>query len=326
MDAACTPYKDYSFDLKNYYERCELEKRITVNSHDYVADVCLIPKNNSSDYLVVEIQVTHASTREKLKSGLHIVEIRIEKEDDVMCFLKHNLRERNGIKFYGFHPRLPQGITTDSVRAYYLMKFQIWEGGPTAITSEYCDTFAAQKGWDIKDAAFYLVALDSSIVEKNDFRLFGIQKALDHGCPLPEMYLPDKFRKMVLPPHFKYFVRLPEMTDGPRLINEQQEGETVLDHMDEIMFGPYPSITNKEQEYWRQVQECIYQDSHGADMDAFLGALYLASLRHMYVQLVPPSKWEEGIDDYGVNSRCEYVPALVETLPDSLFRHPFDGS
>ena len=327
IDEACTPYKDYPFDLKNYYGRCELEKRITVNGHDYVTDICLIPKNHSSDYLVVEIQVTHASSREKLKSGLRIVEIRIEKEDDVMCFLKHNLRERDGIKFYGFHPRLPKGVTTDSVRAYHLKKFQIWKGGPTAISSEYCDTFAAQQGWDMKDAVFYLVALNSSIVQKNDFLFFGIQKALDHGCTLPEMYLPDRFRKMVLPPHStKYYVRLPEMTGGPKLINEQQEGEAVLNHMEEEMFGPDPSMTKKEQEYWRQVQECIYQDSHGADMEAFYGALYVASLRHMYVQLVPPPKWDEGVDDYWVNSCSEYVPILVETLPDNLFKHPFDGS
>lgn len=321
IDEACTPYKDYPYDLKNYYERCELEKRITVNGHDYVADVCLIPKNDSSEYLVVEIQVTHASTREKLKSGLRIVEIRIEKENDVVCFYKHNLHERDGVKFYGFHPRLPRGVTTDSVRAYYLKKVQIWKGGPTTVTSEYCDTFAAQKGWKMKDAAFYLVALDSSIVEKNDFLFFGIQKALDHGCTLPEMYLPDRYRKMVLPPHSKYYVRLPEMTNGPKLINEQQEGEAVLDQMEEETFGPY--IMNKKQEYWRQVRECIYQDTHGADVDAFLSALYLASLRHMYVQLVPPPKWEEGIDDYWVNSCFEYIPVLVETLPDNLFQDYF---
>ena len=328
IDEACTPYKDYPFDLKNYYGRCELEKRITVNGHDYVTDICLIPKNHSSDYLVVEIQVTHASTREKLKSGLRIVEIRIEKEDDVMCFLKHNLRERDGIKFYGFHPRLPKGVTTDSVRAYHLKKFQIWKGGPTAISSEYCDTFAAQQGWDMKDAVFYLVALNSSIVQKNDFLFFGIQKALDHGCTLPEMYLPDKFRKMVLPPHSKYYVRLPEMTDGPKLINEQQEGEAVLDKVSKPLgLGKYFSgFSDKEEAYWSQVSDCIYQDNHGADVDAFLGALYLASLRHMYVQLVPPPKWEEGIDDYWVNSCFEYVPVLVETLPDNLFKHPFDGS
>lgn len=167
----------------------------------------------------------------------------------------------------------------------------------------------------MKDAAFYLVALGSSIVENNDFRFFGIQKALDHGCTLPEMYLPDRYRKMVLPPHSKYYVRLPEMTDGPKLINEQQEGEAVLNQVPQ-----YLGLSDKEEAYWSQVSDCIYQDTHGADIDALLGALYLASLRKMYVQLVPPPKWEEGIDDYWVNPSHKYIPVLVETIPDSLFQ------
>lgn len=50
---ACKPITLYSFNLKQYYSHCELEKRITFNGQDFQADVCLIPKNPKHDYLII---------------------------------------------------------------------------------------------------------------------------------------------------------------------------------------------------------------------------------------------------------------------------------
>lgn len=55
-------FKDYTtFDLKVYYDKCEIEKDFTVGNDTFCPDVLLLPKNAKHDPIFVEIEVTHAS-------------------------------------------------------------------------------------------------------------------------------------------------------------------------------------------------------------------------------------------------------------------------
>ena len=55
-------FKDYTtFDLKVYYDKCEIEKDFTVGNDTFRPDVLLLPKNAKHDPIFVEIEVTHAS-------------------------------------------------------------------------------------------------------------------------------------------------------------------------------------------------------------------------------------------------------------------------
>lgn len=321
----CSPKKLFPFDLKKYYSHCELEKRVSINHLDYVADVCLIPKNPAHDYLIVEIQVTHASTKTKIHSGLRIIEIKIEQDSDIQHFRKHSLSEQNNIKFYGFRQtHLPEGISTDRVRSYLLRKFQIRKNGNIYVTSNiYCDFFASDGEWDTTDALFYLVIVDGHAIDHLDFGLFGLQKAIDFGYHSHVLNLPERYRRIVLRPLTQYYIWYLGM-NTPKLINEYYEGQRVVNQkeMDLMIkgFGFSDSkIPEKEQAYWNQILDCIYQDHNGVDIEAFYGAIYLASLRGMYVQLVPPPKWQKDIDDYWINTNYKYVPVLVDEIPDNLF-------
>ncbi len=68
------------FNLKNYYDKCEEEAVVG----QYRADLLLI--HNSGDinkHVLIEIWVNHKSTKEKVESGLKIIEINIESEADI---------------------------------------------------------------------------------------------------------------------------------------------------------------------------------------------------------------------------------------------------
>ncbi len=69
-----------NFDLKDYYDTCKEEQQVG----NFVADLLL----SSSKYpnrkpVIVEICVTHASTQEKINSGLKIIEFKIKSEEDL---------------------------------------------------------------------------------------------------------------------------------------------------------------------------------------------------------------------------------------------------
>lgn len=69
-----------TYDLKKYYSKCEEEKYIDNFKADLLVDGCM---NGSTKPILIEIWVTHRSTDEKLKSGLRIIEIHIESEEDI---------------------------------------------------------------------------------------------------------------------------------------------------------------------------------------------------------------------------------------------------
>jgi hypothetical protein len=206
---SCSVNKPYPFDLKKYYSKCELEKRITIDNQEFVADACLIRKNlkdddqinPEKDYLIIEIQVTHASTREKLRSGLHIIEIEITKDSDIERFRQYCLSEQNGVKFYGFKPTpsLPKGVSTNEAHAYRLRQFQILKNKQIHISDyfEYCDHFVSNGKWNTQNTLFYLVMLENLTTQndfdrctypfynKVDFELFAQQRAFYYGFPTP---------------------------------------------------------------------------------------------------------------------------------------------
>lgn len=319
----CSPLKSFPFDLKAYYSHCEIEKRITVSGKEYVVDVCLIPKNPKYGILCIEIYHTHASSNSKLHSGLRIIEIKIEKENDINVFKQHNLHETPKIHFYGFQqPRLPKGVTTDRVRAYGLKQLRIHLDGRISENTDFCDVFASDGGWDTKDTLFMIVMANADNLGHLDFKEFGLQKARDWGCELQSSLntaMSTKYRSMVLRPYVTYYIWNPSFLNGPRLIDEQREGDRLIDEIESMLASDAHRLSRREEHYWLRVRDLKYQGDNSFDYDAFCCAIYEASQRGMYVNLVPRPKWSAGVDNYWVNSPYKYVPSLVEQIPDELF-------
>ena len=75
----CRQTVQRTFNLKQYYDTCELEKEY----RGYIADVMFSSKSNPNRHpLFVEIAVSHPCEQEKLDSGIRIIEIFIPKNTD----------------------------------------------------------------------------------------------------------------------------------------------------------------------------------------------------------------------------------------------------
>lgn len=80
MQEPCKWRKTKTVDLKKYYDQCQLEKPID----GFIADLAL---TNSAfpnrPPVLIEIYVTHKSTNEKINSGIRIIEIKLQSEDEL---------------------------------------------------------------------------------------------------------------------------------------------------------------------------------------------------------------------------------------------------
>lgn len=84
------PCQYHSVDLKLYYDTAKLEQGIEYKGKKYRADVGLtnVGLTNSkskdvSNYILLEICVSHECEQEKIDSGLRIIEFRIKSENDI---------------------------------------------------------------------------------------------------------------------------------------------------------------------------------------------------------------------------------------------------
>lgn len=102
-DFYCQVSKDSDYDLKDYYDTCQEEAPIK----GYIADLLLSSSKHSEwDPVLIEIHVSHKSTDEKLNSGLKIIEIKINSEEDIVCLLREDFITEN----YGPHLYLERSI------------------------------------------------------------------------------------------------------------------------------------------------------------------------------------------------------------------------
>ena len=81
----CAVIQTSPINLKDYYDTCKEEVQIK----GFVADLLLTNSTKPErDPVLIEVCVTHECTKEKLDSGLRIIEIKVECEDDIRTLLK----------------------------------------------------------------------------------------------------------------------------------------------------------------------------------------------------------------------------------------------
>ena len=83
----CSWEEPKTFNLKQYYDTCCLEKGID----EFIADILLTSSTNKNlPPVLIEIFVTHQSTDEKINSSYRIIEIKIQSEDDIDKIVNNN--------------------------------------------------------------------------------------------------------------------------------------------------------------------------------------------------------------------------------------------
>ena len=98
-NSLCKQTGQKGFNLKEYYDSCTSERTYK----GFRADLFCNRTNNSDDPIFIEIFVTHECEEEKKNSGVRIIEIKIETEEDILSIINSNkLTEGENIKLYNF--------------------------------------------------------------------------------------------------------------------------------------------------------------------------------------------------------------------------------
>ena len=101
----CFIQYDGKYDLKDkgLYDLCT-EEQAVLNGR-FVADLLITSQNGTQKPLLIEIWVTHKSTEQKTQSGLPIIEIHIDSEDQVDDLYQNPIGHEGatyGVEFFNF--------------------------------------------------------------------------------------------------------------------------------------------------------------------------------------------------------------------------------
>lgn len=136
----CEVIQPNTINLKQYYDTCKEEVQI----NGFVADLLLTNSTKPErEPVLIEVCVTHECTKEKLDSGLRIIEIKVESEDDIRALLKKKvlceslsvfknpeledwIDEKGDAKFYNFdrktqgegERKIPRAIIFESGKVF----------------------------------------------------------------------------------------------------------------------------------------------------------------------------------------------------------------
>ena len=86
-----------SYDLKEYFDTCEIEK----GCGKFIPDILLTHSNHPNRKLFIEINVNHPCSIEKLNSGFRIIEIDVSSEQSISSIYSLD-EEKDNIHFFNF--------------------------------------------------------------------------------------------------------------------------------------------------------------------------------------------------------------------------------
>jgi hypothetical protein len=192
MPDECHVPKLETFDLKEFYDTCKEEQSVG----NYIADLLLTNSSKPDrDPVLIEIQVSHKSTPQKLNSGLRIIEIRIRTEDDIDALLKDTIVENpeakfgqvrddktiGFAKFIGFKKKasVPEPLEQRSIQRFYLFR-----SGKAFVTN--LDEFKSCRKVFTKDndKAIFEASIDSFYLDSPTPYEFGLVMARENGIEI----------------------------------------------------------------------------------------------------------------------------------------------
>lgn len=185
-DEECHTHKLETFDLKAFYDTCEEEKPVG----DYIADLLLTNSSKPDrEPVLIEIQVSHKSTPQKIDSGLRIIEIRIRTEEDIAKLLSAPIVENPDAKFgqvrdvetigfakfHGFKKEssVPEPLALRSIQRFYLFR------SDNAFVREYKS--CRNVGTKDDDRAIFEASIDSFYLGSPSPYEFGYFAARQNG-------------------------------------------------------------------------------------------------------------------------------------------------
>lgn len=122
----CTKLNYQTHNLKTYYKECKTEYKY----NNFIADIFC---EHTKSPIFIEIYVTHECSQEKKNSGIKIIEIKIDSEEDILNIINsQELQESEKIKLYNF--RCGENLTNKFSRN--IQKFIIYKSGKCYIEKQ----------------------------------------------------------------------------------------------------------------------------------------------------------------------------------------------
>lgn len=176
QQSTCTAKKIETFDLKEWYSQCLVEKKVG----EFIPDICLIDETGKHDPIFIEIWSKHQNSLKKQTSEYKIIEIRLKTIQDLEELPKHPITESETVTFSHFKiakkaqsyfegPKLMkyqlysetlksyvsgEGINCTNYRDHHdkaileIVGYRI--GFPLRYFQRFCTSVALEKGFDIR--------------------------------------------------------------------------------------------------------------------------------------------------------------------------------
>ena len=274
---------------------------------------CLCPR-------IPSIPQSHESTFEKRHSGIRMIEIKLESEEDFKLIEKCHISSNKKVKLYGFdvkkavrRDRIADKKTIFSLRA---------EGDYGFTFKDDCFYRCTQDNWYSKAEEFALF-YDTQGYRMDDDEAVSFlhRKALDYGhdyCYEDEIQyaLPDDTVDERFDSYYVY-----EKAKGPGLqhITESKDGYNVFISGITDFDLPGSTCSSEEKRYWHALAR-VYDNLRVFDLDEerLYQAAYLAAQRHKYIRIIKNPRYRKPQYDFQRAEHREYIPTLVNTVPDQL--------
>lgn len=144
----CSGTKKVTYNLKSYYTKC-----IPEHKYDgFIADLFCEHNSNPSVPIFIEIFVTHKCSIDKINSGIRIIEIPIQSEEDILKITKSVcLIENETVRLYNFKRK-------DSTTENYEHSFQKFILYPSRKSFVDTETYSC-KSYNIKRKGIYEISM-----------------------------------------------------------------------------------------------------------------------------------------------------------------------
>lgn len=185
----CHEWKLDTFDLKQFYDTCIEEQSVD----DYIADLLLTSSEKPNrEPVLIEVQVSHKSTDQKLQSGLRIIEIRIKTEEDIKSLLSSPIvenpdtqfgyiRDIETIGFAKFHNFKKKASSPEPLEKRDIQRFYLYRSGKAFVTNMDETKSCRDVHTKDNDKAIFEASIDCFYLNSPSPYEFGYMAAIQNG-------------------------------------------------------------------------------------------------------------------------------------------------
>lgn len=153
-----TDFDEHAYeDLKKFYQKCTVEKQITIDGEVFRADLLLEDKTDKYDPMMIEVCVSSPSSDKKKASGIRVIEFVINSEEDANGLYSKLIwiggKDYN-IKSYGFKSK-KQVVSCDDISCK-VVKATLFENGKLAVADVDCKKIWSEPGVGLATGYFRL--------------------------------------------------------------------------------------------------------------------------------------------------------------------------